>query len=137
MLILLFLRNIVMNFRLARQRRKNRYKNTTEPEKTKPANKLQTKTKKKNSNKKKKPDVFQDRFLLDHKKEQRELADYKRGIKKVGKRRLEEDVENDDLVIKQMEKKLKLNKRKNKALPQSFIDDGFDCKLNKVIIYFN
>lgn len=35
----------------------------------------------------------------------------------------------EDKVIKSLEKKLKLNKRANKRLPKSFMDDGLDCIL--------
>ena len=38
-------------------------------------------------------------------------------------------VKEDDHMIKQMEKNLKLNKRKSKNLPQSFVNDGLDCIL--------
>lgn len=33
----------------------------------------------------------------------------------------------EDRNIKQMEKLLKLNKRKSKSMPKSFLDDGLDC----------
>ena len=36
----------------------------------------------------------------------------------------------DDKVIREMEKKLKLNKRKKDTLPKSFMDDGLDCILH-------
>ena len=35
----------------------------------------------------------------------------------------------DDKVIKEMERKLKLNKRKKDTLPKAFMDDGLDCIL--------
>lgn len=36
---------------------------------------------------------------------------------------------DEDKTIKQLEKQLKLNKRKSKSLPKSFSVDGLDCKL--------
>ena len=36
----------------------------------------------------------------------------------------------DDRMIKEMEKKLKLDKRKKDTLPKAFMDDGLDCILS-------
>lgn len=41
-----------------------------------------------------------------------------------------EDQEKEDKMIKQLEKKLKLNKRKSKSVPKSFVDDGLDYLLD-------
>lgn len=35
----------------------------------------------------------------------------------------------EDKMIKQLEKRLKLNKRKSKSVPKSFVSDGLDCIL--------
>lgn len=35
----------------------------------------------------------------------------------------------EDRTIKQLEKQLKLNKRKSKSIPKSFVSDGLDCIL--------
>lgn len=35
----------------------------------------------------------------------------------------------EDKMIKQLEKRLKLNKRKNTSIPKSFTSDGLDCIL--------
>lgn len=37
----------------------------------------------------------------------------------------------EDKIIRQLEKQLGLNKRKSKALPKSFVEEGLDCKLYK------
>lgn len=39
------------------------------------------------------------------------------------------DNENEDKMIKQLEKRLKLNKRKSNTIPKSFLNDGLDCIL--------
>lgn len=39
------------------------------------------------------------------------------------------DNEHEDKMIKQLEKRLKLNKRKSNTIPKSFINDGLDCIL--------
>lgn len=44
---------------------------------------------------------------------------------------LEEDRE-----IKKLEKRLKLNKRKNKTIPKSFVTDGLDCILFILLVKF-
>ncbi|XP_008553465.1 nucleolar MIF4G domain-containing protein 1 homolog [Microplitis demolitor] len=43
---------------------------------------------------------------------------------------LQQDNEKEDKMIKQLEKKLKLNKRKSKSTPKSFADDGLDYLLD-------
>lgn len=52
-----------------------------------------------------------------------------RDMKTERKRQLEEANKKEDKVIKDLEKKLKLNRRKSKALPKSFIAEGLDCIL--------
>lgn len=47
----------------------------------------------------------------------------------VRRQNLIDDNKNEDRLIKQMEKKLFLNKRKNKNMPRSFIDEGLDYLL--------
>ncbi|KAG0432251.1 hypothetical protein HPB47_021050 [Ixodes persulcatus] len=53
----------------------------------------------------------------------------KRERDKVRKQNLLSDNKQEDKLIKQLEKKLFLNKRKNKNMPKSFIDEGLDCIL--------
>ncbi|KAH7962444.1 hypothetical protein HPB52_016088 [Rhipicephalus sanguineus] len=50
----------------------------------------------------------------------------KREQEAVRKKNLRDDNKQEDRVIKQMEKLLFLNKRKNKNMPKSFIDEGLD-----------
>ena len=66
--------------------------------------------------------------MIEHRKEKKELAKFKRSTNNIGKRRLEEDYENDDVEIKKLEKKLKLNKRKSKGIAKAFVSDGLDCE---------
>lgn len=53
----------------------------------------------------------------------------KREQEAVRKKNLRDDNKQEDRVIKQMEKLLFLNKRKNKNMPKSFIDEGLDYLL--------
>lgn len=41
----------------------------------------------------------------------------------------------EDKMIKQLEKRLKLNKRKSKFVPKSFVEDGLDCILYNFVIF--
>lgn len=45
---------------------------------------------------------------------------------------------DEDRNIRQLEKQLKLNKRKSKSVPKSFAEDGLDCKyfLIKYLVKF-
>lgn len=45
------------------------------------------------------------------------------------KKQLKEANREEDKVIKKLEKQLKLNKRKTKSIPKSFVDEGLDCIL--------
>lgn len=56
----------------------------------------------------------------------------KRERDKVRKQNLLSDNKQEDKLIKQLEKKLFLNKRKNKNMPKSFIDEGLDYILEVV-----
>ncbi|XP_065303610.1 nucleolar MIF4G domain-containing protein 1 isoform X1 [Dermacentor albipictus] len=56
----------------------------------------------------------------------------KREREAVRKKNFLEDNKQEDKVIKQMEKKLFLSKRKNKNMPKSFIDEGLDYLLEVV-----
>uniref|UniRef100_A0A6M2CPL6 Protein involved in high osmolarity signaling pathway ovary overexpressed n=1 Tax=Rhipicephalus microplus TaxID=6941 RepID=A0A6M2CPL6_RHIMP len=56
----------------------------------------------------------------------------KREQEAVRKKNLRDDNKQEDRVIKQMEKLLFLNKRKNKNMPKSFIDEGLDYLLEVV-----
>lgn len=56
----------------------------------------------------------------------------KREHEAVRRKNLLDDNKQEDKVIKQMEKKLFLNKRKNKNMPKSFIDEGLDYLLEVV-----
>lgn len=42
-------------------------------------------------------------------------------------KQLKEANKAEDKTIRQMEKRLKLTKRKSKSLPKTFIADGLDC----------
>lgn len=44
------------------------------------------------------------------------------------KQQLLEANAEEDQTIRKLEKQLKLNKRKTKAVPKSFSEDGLDCK---------
>lgn len=59
-------------------------------------------------------------------KEQKKLE--KQMIKQRSKQLLDANKE-EDRIIKQLEKQLGLNKRKSKALPKSFVEEGLDCML--------
>lgn len=43
---------------------------------------------------------------------------------------------DEDRTIKQLEKRLKLAKRKSKSLPKTFVADGLDCKLKIIFEIF-
>lgn len=58
------------------------------------------------------------------KEEKMETIVNKQRIKQLKRANVEEDK-----MIKQLEKRLKLNKRKSKSTPQSFVSDGLDCIL--------
>ena len=45
------------------------------------------------------------------------------------KEQLMDDNVKEDRMLKQLEKNLRLNKRKSKNLPQAFVNDGLDCIL--------
>lgn len=53
------------------------------------------------------------------------------------KRQLIEANAEEDKNIKRLEKQLKLNKRKSKAIPRSFVDDGLDCTYFNVILNYH
>lgn len=66
------------------------------------------------------------------KKLEREKKKEARLAKEMERRRksqLKEANQEEDKVIKQLEKQLKLNKRKSKSTPKSFAADGLDCIL--------
>lgn len=44
---------------------------------------------------------------------------------------------DEDRTIKQLEKQLKLNKRKSKSIPKSFVSDGLDCILYNLYVTKN
>lgn len=48
-------------------------------------------------------------------------------IRQRNKQLLEANKE-EDLIIKHLEKQLGLKKKKSKALPKSFVEEGLDCK---------
>lgn len=64
-----------------------------------------------------------------NKEEKREKAKLERGMVKQRKITLMEANKKEDKEIKKLEKQLKLNKRKSKSVPKSFIDEGLDCIL--------
>lgn len=68
------------------------------------------------------------------KKRKLEELEHKKKNKKhklLNEANLEEDRE-----IKKLEKRLKLNKRKNKTIPKSFVTDGLDCILFILLVKF-
>lgn len=64
-----------------------------------------------------------------HAEEIREKANLERRMIKQRKKALLEANVKEDKEIKKIEKQLKLNKRKSKSVPKSFIDEGLDCIL--------
>jgi len=56
-----------------------------------------------------------------------------KNVKKQRMTQLKQANLDEDKAIKQLEKQLKLNKRKSKSIPKSFVSDGLDCIL--LIIY--
>lgn len=49
--------------------------------------------------------------------------------KKQKMEQLKQTNQEEDKMIKQLEKRLKLDKRKSKSTPKSFVSDGLDCIL--------
>ncbi|KAK0090494.1 hypothetical protein PV325_013400 [Microctonus aethiopoides] len=68
------------------------------------------------------------KIKLEQKKEREKRLEIQR--EKHRKAQLAEDNEKEDRVIKQLEKQLKLNKRKSKSTPKSFAADGLDYLLD-------
>ncbi|XP_054266390.1 nucleolar MIF4G domain-containing protein 1 [Macrosteles quadrilineatus] len=64
-----------------------------------------------------------------HKEEMREKSKLERGIRNQRKKMLMEANKEEDKEIKRLEKQLKLNKRKSKTVPKSFVDEGLDWLL--------
>lgn len=58
-----------------------------------------------------------------------------RNAKKQKTEQLKQANLEEDKMIKQLEKRLKLNKRKSKSTPKSFVLDGLDCILYEAIIF--
>lgn len=96
-------------------------------------------------------------YVNDNKTNHSELVDktiqegYKECTKEIKKRKLEELEHKkknkkhkllneanliEDKEIKKLEKRLKLNKRKNKTIPKSFVTDGLDCILFILLLKF-
>lgn len=96
-------------------------------------------------------------YVNDNKTNHSELVDktiqegYKECTKEIKKRKLEELEHKkknkkhkllneanlkEDREIKKLEKRLKLNKRKNKTIPKSFVTDGLDCILFILLLKF-
>lgn len=53
------------------------------------------------------------------------------------KKQLLDANKEEDIIIKQLEKQLGLKKRKTKALPKSFVEEGLDCMLLKIKVDHN
>ncbi|OAD57045.1 Nucleolar MIF4G domain-containing protein 1 [Eufriesea mexicana] len=68
------------------------------------------------------------RYTRDIKKQEFEEPEFKKRNKKC--ELLKEANLKEDKVIKKLEKQLKLNKRKKKTIPKSFVTDGLDCILS-------
>lgn len=58
-------------------------------------------------------------------------------MKKQRMQQLKQATLEEDKRIKQLEKRLKLNKRKSKSTPKSFVSDGLDCILYLWLIVIN
>lgn len=58
-------------------------------------------------------------------------------MKKQRMQQLKQATLEEDKTIKQLEKRLKLNKRKSKSTPKSFVSDGLDCILYLWLIVIN
>lgn len=63
-----------------------------------------------------------------NKKEKREQKKLEKGMLKQRRDQLLKENEKEDQTIRKLEKQLKLNKKKSKAIPKSFASDGLDCK---------
>ncbi|XP_017887279.1 nucleolar MIF4G domain-containing protein 1 [Ceratina calcarata] len=63
-------------------------------------------------------------------KKKRKLEQLKQQKRKQETKLLEQANEKEDKMIKKLEKQLKLNKRKKKTVPKSFVEDGLDYLLN-------
>lgn len=85
-------------------------------------------SKKENVNRIKESSLIDEQMKRKH-KENIKLKKLERDMKAERKRQLEEANKKEDKMIKDLEKKLKLNRRKSKALPKSFIAEGLDCIL--------
>ncbi|XP_075238289.1 nucleolar MIF4G domain-containing protein 1 isoform X2 [Lycorma delicatula] len=68
--------------------------------------------------------------LLSHKDEINLQNKLENDMKVQRKKQLFQENKNEDKVIKKLEKQLRLNKRKSKTLPQSFMDEGLDYLLD-------
>lgn len=68
-------------------------------------------------------------LLKENEKEKQKLKTLQREMKKQRIKALNQENKREDKTIKQLEKKLKLNKRKSKTVPKAFIDCGLDCIL--------
>lgn len=69
-------------------------------------------------------------------KEKREQIKLQNEMSKQRSKQLMEANIAEDKTIKQLEKQLKLNKRKSKSVPKSFSVDGLDCILFFLFINF-
>lgn len=63
-----------------------------------------------------------------NKKEKREQKKLQKGMLKQRRDQLLKENEKENETIRKLEKQLKLNKKKSKAIPKSFASDGLDCK---------
>ena len=70
-----------------------------------------------------------DKQLKQREKDQKTFKKLKVEMRKQRKRQLREANEEEDKIIRDLEKKLKLKRRKSTSLPKSFISEGLDCIL--------
>lgn len=82
---------------------------------------------------KKKINVEQNQQKIKCKKEEK----VEKRMKKQRMQQLKQATLEEDKTIKQLEKRLKLNKRKSKSTPKSFVSDGLDCILYLWLIVIN
>jgi nucleolar MIF4G domain-containing protein 1 len=70
-----------------------------------------------------------DKQLKQREKDRKAFKELEEQMRKQRRRQLREANDEEDRVIKDLEKKLKLNRRKSKSLPKSFVSEGLDCIL--------
>ena len=96
-----------------------------EPSKDSPHTKILIKKKPLNEN----DECTFTRQLQQREMEKKMLKKLENQMRNERKRQMLEANHEEDKVIRDLEKKLKLNRRKNKSMPRSFVSEGLDCIL--------